>query len=165
MFPCLPTRGNIVAETKFASREAKMFPTNFRNIWCFPMFLINVPYRLPTLGNMAKHWQETMFPQQCFLVCFGRNCRVRVVFATKWKDEEKSRQVQQCRRDRLDRVLSRRHLRPTKNVPWRLFFNGNRKTTAISARRTKSITTARKSMLKWVKLQSLSAKCCKMRKI
>jgi hypothetical protein len=26
MFPCLPTRGNIVAETKFASREAKMFP-------------------------------------------------------------------------------------------------------------------------------------------
>jgi hypothetical protein len=32
MFPCLPTRGNIVAETKFASREAKMFPTNFRNI-------------------------------------------------------------------------------------------------------------------------------------
>ena len=26
MFPCLPTRGNIVAETKFASREAKMLP-------------------------------------------------------------------------------------------------------------------------------------------
>ena len=25
MFPCLPTRGNIVAETKFASREAKLF--------------------------------------------------------------------------------------------------------------------------------------------
>jgi hypothetical protein len=32
MFPCLPTGGNIVAETKFASREAKMFPTRFRNI-------------------------------------------------------------------------------------------------------------------------------------
>jgi hypothetical protein len=30
MFPRLPIRGNIVAETKFASREAKMFPTNFR---------------------------------------------------------------------------------------------------------------------------------------
>jgi hypothetical protein len=26
MFPCFPTLGNIVAETKFASREAKMFP-------------------------------------------------------------------------------------------------------------------------------------------
>jgi hypothetical protein len=35
----------------------------------------------------------------------------------------------------------------------------------IWARRTKSITTARKSMLKLVKLQSLVAKCCKMRKI
>jgi hypothetical protein len=32
------------------------------------------------------------------------------------------------------------------------------------ARRTKSITTASKSMLKLVKLQSLAAKCCKMRK-
>jgi hypothetical protein len=29
---CFPTRGNIVAETKFASREAKMFPSEFRNI-------------------------------------------------------------------------------------------------------------------------------------
>ena len=28
---------------------------------------------MPTLGNMAKHWQETMFPQQCFLVCPGLN--------------------------------------------------------------------------------------------
>ena len=26
---------------------------------------------LPTLGNMAKHCRETMFPQQCFLVCPG----------------------------------------------------------------------------------------------
>ena len=33
---------NIVAETKFASREAKMFPSEFRNILCFPMFLTNV---------------------------------------------------------------------------------------------------------------------------
>jgi hypothetical protein len=24
---------------------------------------------------MAKHWQETMFPQQCFLVCPGLNFR------------------------------------------------------------------------------------------
>ena len=27
-FPCLPTRGNIVAETKFASWEAKIFQSN-----------------------------------------------------------------------------------------------------------------------------------------
>ena len=31
-FPCLPNRGNIVAETKFASREAKLFPSEFRNV-------------------------------------------------------------------------------------------------------------------------------------
>ena len=28
---------------------------------------------LPTVGNMTKHRQETMFPQQCFLVCPGLN--------------------------------------------------------------------------------------------
>ena len=26
---------------------------------------------LPTVGNMTKHRQETMFLQQCFLVCPG----------------------------------------------------------------------------------------------
>ena len=35
----------------------------------------NVPQKmfsnLPTVGNMKKHRQETMFPQQCFLVCPG----------------------------------------------------------------------------------------------
>ena len=36
VFLCLPTRGNIVAETQFASREAEMFPIKFRNILCFP---------------------------------------------------------------------------------------------------------------------------------
>ena len=49
MFPCLPTSGNIVAETQFASQEEKMFPNKFRNIFvaetmfpglpsCFQMF-------------------------------------------------------------------------------------------------------------------------------
>ena len=49
MFPSLPTLGNIAAETKFASQEAKMFPNKFRNIFaaerifpdlrtCFQMF-------------------------------------------------------------------------------------------------------------------------------
>ena len=33
MFPCLPTWGNIVAETKFASQEATMFLNKFRNIF------------------------------------------------------------------------------------------------------------------------------------
>jgi hypothetical protein len=34
-----------------------------------------------------------------------------------------------------------------------------------AARRMKSNTTARKSVLEWVKLQRLVAKCCKMKKI
>ena len=42
MFPRLPTSGNIVAETKFVSQEAKMFPKKFRNIFVaetmFPSF-------------------------------------------------------------------------------------------------------------------------------
>ena len=49
MFLCLPTSGNIVAETKFASQETKMFPNKFRNVFvaetmftgfpaCFQMF-------------------------------------------------------------------------------------------------------------------------------
>ena len=33
MRPCLLTSGNIVAETKFASHEAKMFPNKFRDIF------------------------------------------------------------------------------------------------------------------------------------
>ena len=103
MFHCLPTSGN-VAETKFATQEATMFPNKFRNIFvaetmfpslptCFQMFStqetlfsrlgmlkqcaninntlrfvrVNVSQKifpsLPTLGNMTKHRQETMFPQ------------------------------------------------------------------------------------------------------
>ena len=33
MFPCLLVSGNIVAETKFASQEAKMLPNKFGNIF------------------------------------------------------------------------------------------------------------------------------------
>jgi hypothetical protein len=61
MLPCLPTRGNVVAETKFASREAKMFPSQYRNIWCFPMFLTNV--------SLCLHTRETwrnIGRKQCF---------------------------------------------------------------------------------------------------
>ena len=49
VFPCLPTSGNIVAETMFAFQETKMFAKKFRNIFvaktmfpslptCFQMF-------------------------------------------------------------------------------------------------------------------------------
>ena len=33
MFLCLPTSENIVAKTKFAFQEAKLFPNKFRNIF------------------------------------------------------------------------------------------------------------------------------------
>jgi hypothetical protein len=56
-------------------------PTQFRNIWCFPIFLTNISLCFPNLGNMAKHWtvgnnvSAKMFPQECFLVCPGLNSR------------------------------------------------------------------------------------------
>ena len=43
MFPCLPTPGNIVAETKFASWEAKMFPDKFRNIFVAETMFPSLP--------------------------------------------------------------------------------------------------------------------------
>ena len=45
MFPCLPTSGNIVAETKFASQEAKMFPNKFRNIFVAETMFDSLPTR------------------------------------------------------------------------------------------------------------------------
>ena len=61
MFPCLPTSENIVAETKFASQEAKVFPKKFRNIFvaktmfpsfpkCFQMF----PARETLFSRLSK---------------------------------------------------------------------------------------------------------------
>ena len=46
MFPCLPTPGNIVAETKFASWEAKMFPDKFRNIFVAETMFPSLPRAL-----------------------------------------------------------------------------------------------------------------------
>ena len=54
MFPCLPTPGNIVAETKFASREAKMFPNKFRNIFVAETMFPKFP-SLPTCFYLEKH--------------------------------------------------------------------------------------------------------------
>ena len=80
-----------------------MFPKKFRNIFvaetmfsslltCFQINNINNTLRfvranisqqmfpsLPTVGNMTKHRQETMFPQQCFLVCPGLKSFSRLV--------------------------------------------------------------------------------------
>ena len=52
MFPSLPTTGNIVAETKFASREAKMFPNKFRNIFVAETMFPS----LPTCFQLEKHF-------------------------------------------------------------------------------------------------------------
>ena len=57
MFPCFPTRGNIVAETKFATREAKMFPSEFRNIdvsLCFSLTFPSVCPLLETWRNIGR---------------------------------------------------------------------------------------------------------------
>jgi hypothetical protein len=50
MFPCLPTR------------EAKMFPSKFRNIWCFPMFLTNASYSVCPLWETWRNIGR----KQCF---------------------------------------------------------------------------------------------------
>ena len=51
MFPCLPTPGNIFAETKFALQEAKTFPNKFKNILVpqamFPNVFFHVFHMFP----------------------------------------------------------------------------------------------------------------------
>ena len=56
MFPCLPTPGNIVAETKFASWEAKMFPDKIRNIFVAETMFPS----LPTCFQLEKHFSLSM---------------------------------------------------------------------------------------------------------
>ena len=75
IFPCLPTCGNIVAETKLVFRESKTlrFPiinTNFF-VFVFPKCFSLFP-NLPTMGNLAKHRYGTMLPQQCFRTSLPR---------------------------------------------------------------------------------------------
>ena len=57
-FPCLPTSENIVAETKFASQEAKMFPNKFRNIYVAQTMFLS----LLTCFQMFSA-RETLFPR------------------------------------------------------------------------------------------------------
>ena len=66
MFPCLATSGNIFAETKFASQEAKIFPKKFRNIFVTETIFPS----LPTCFQMFAA-RETLFSRlgmlkQCF---------------------------------------------------------------------------------------------------
>ena len=58
MFPRLPTSENIVAETKFASQEAKMFPNKFRNSFVAETMLPG----LPTCFQVFSA-RETLFSQ------------------------------------------------------------------------------------------------------
>jgi hypothetical protein len=71
MFPCLPTRENIVAETKFASREAKMFLANsetFDVSLCFSLMFPSVCPLWETWRNIGRkqcfrnNVSATMFP-------------------------------------------------------------------------------------------------------
>ena len=64
-FPCLPTRGNIVVETKFASREAKMFPIKFRNISCFPSVIFVAETLFPSVCPPWETWRN-IGRKQCF---------------------------------------------------------------------------------------------------
>ena len=61
MFPCLRLQETFVAETKFASREAKMFLNLFRNIF--------LPQHMFPRLRTEEIFQETIFPQQWSLVC------------------------------------------------------------------------------------------------
>ena len=70
MFPCLPTSGNIVAEIKFASQEAKMFPKKFRNIFVAETMFPS----LPTCFQMFPA-RETLFSRLGMLECFKHRLR------------------------------------------------------------------------------------------
>ena len=58
MFPgCMPTRGNIVSETKFVSREAKMFPYKFGNV-----LLAEIMFEKRQKTSIVNNVSVTMFP-------------------------------------------------------------------------------------------------------
>ena len=68
MFPCLPTSGNIVAETKFASQEAEMFPNRFRNIFVAETMFPSLP---TATGFQMFPTRETLFSRlDIFKQCF-----------------------------------------------------------------------------------------------
>jgi hypothetical protein len=65
VFLRLPTRGNIVAETQFASREAEMFPIKFRNISCFASAIFVAETLFPSVCPPWETWRN-IGKKQCF---------------------------------------------------------------------------------------------------
>ena len=65
VFLCLPTRGNIVAETQFTHREAEMFPIKFRNISCFPSAIFVAETLFPSVRPPWETWRN-IGRKQCF---------------------------------------------------------------------------------------------------
>ena len=81
MFSNVSNTRNIVFPIRHAQTMVKDYSANVNNTLRFvrdnvsqKMFL-----SLPTVGNVTKHRQETMFPQQCFLVCPGLKLKLPMV--------------------------------------------------------------------------------------
>jgi hypothetical protein len=69
MLPCLPTRGNIVAETKFPEKQ-KCFLANSETFDVSLCFLLMFPSACP----LWETWRN-IDRKQCFLVCPGLKAR------------------------------------------------------------------------------------------
>ena len=63
--PCLPTSGNIVAETKFASYESKMFPNKFRNILVAETMFPSLPTRFQMFPTRETLFSRLGMFKQC----------------------------------------------------------------------------------------------------
>jgi hypothetical protein len=70
VFLCLPTRGNIVAETQFASREAEMFPIKSETFHVSQVRFFLRKHCFLVFAHLGKHGETlagnnvsaTMFP-------------------------------------------------------------------------------------------------------
>ena len=81
IFLRLPTSGNILAEAKLASREVNKEKTcclvRRTLLYTLALYtliypLVNVSHEMfPRLAMFGKDSKETLFLQQCFLVCPG----------------------------------------------------------------------------------------------
>ena len=66
MFPCLWTSGNVGAETKFASQEAKMFPNKFRNIFVAETMFPSLPTCFQIFPTREALFSRLGMLKQCF---------------------------------------------------------------------------------------------------
>ena len=82
MFSNVSNTRNIVFPTRQDKIVFKYYSAHINNTLRFVR--ANVSQKmfpsLLTLGNMTKHRQETMFPQQCFLVCPGLKKNILYTF-------------------------------------------------------------------------------------